>query len=118
MAKHATPDLHPYNKLIPGSVMTGEIRAKGDFRLDGFLKGTLHVEGKLVVGETGRVEGELFCRTADLFGQFEGEIHARDLLSMKSGCHVVGKIFAGRLVVEPGCVFNGSCQMETPGNEN
>ena len=112
MAKHRDNDPYAHNKLISDSTIVGEVYTKADFRLDGILRGVIRTEGKLVIGKTGRVEGKVFCKTTDVFGYVEGEIHAEDILSMKAGCHVKGNIYADKLVVELGCDFNGRCCMD------
>ena len=112
MARNRENDPYAHNKLISDSTIVGEVYTKADFRLDGILKGILRTEGKLVIGKTGKVEGKVFCKTIDVFGYVEGEIHAEDILSMKAESHVKGNIYADKLVVELGCDFNGRCFMD------
>ena len=112
MARHSDNDPYAHNKFISDSTIVGDVYTKADFRLDGILKGVLRTDGKLVIGKTGKVEGRVFCKTIDIFGYVEGEIHADDILSMKAGSCVKGNIYTDKLVVELGCDFNGRCFMD------
>ena len=48
--------------MVGGTVINGDIQAKGDVRIDGILKGSVKTEGKLVVGSSGVVEGDVTCQ--------------------------------------------------------
>jgi len=39
------------NLIGNGTKLVGDVRSNGDFRIDGHLKGTISVKGKLVVAE-------------------------------------------------------------------
>ena len=43
--------------LGPDTEVLGDMRAKGQVRIDGLVRGSVLVEGELEVGPTGRVEG-------------------------------------------------------------
>ena len=40
--------------------------------------------GKLVVGESGRIFGEVECKNAEVMGHIRGKLIVADLLSMKA----------------------------------
>ena len=99
------------NRLVEGTVVKGEIRTDSNFRLDGELIGTLNTLGKLVVGPTGRIEGEIFCGNADIEGEVVGNIKVDGILVLKSTARFKGNIIAHKIGMENGAEFNGNCHM-------
>ncbi len=110
----------PINNITAGSVITGNVEANGDFRLDGYLKGNIKLTGKLVVGEAGCIEGNVVCQNANIIGNVIGNISVKELLSLYSTSSVRGDILINRLSIEPGAKFSGTCRMidELKKNEN
>jgi cytoskeletal protein CcmA (bactofilin family) len=111
MAKTAQDDAHVVNQIKSGTHIEGIVKAAGDFRIDGTLKGTLHTEGKLVIGTSGQIDGEITCQNAEIHGTINGKLTVNELLSLKSSCKLLGDIVVGRLSIEPGAQFSGSCVM-------
>jgi len=94
-----------------GTEISGDISSNGDLRIDGTLIGNLSVKGKVVIGETGRIKGELVCKNSDISGQVEGKITVQELLSLKAASRINGDLNVGKLAIEPGCKFTGYCNM-------
>ncbi len=109
--KNASIDSTSINLIGSGTQITGEIKTNGDIRIDGIHKGTLVVKGKLVVGPTGQIEGEVECQNADVSGEIKGKIIVAELLALKSTARINGDIIAGKLAIEPDATFTGSCSM-------
>ncbi|MCL6217123.1 bactofilin family protein [Zunongwangia pacifica] len=101
------------NRIAAGTKITGDIIAKGAFRIEGFLKGTLMTSGKVVISKNGNIEGTLECENADIEGKFNGKLKVSGILSLKSSAIVDGEVVALKLAVEPGASFNASCQMRS-----
>ncbi len=59
MAKTTNGDTQSVNMLGAGTTIKGDIQSNGDFRIDGTLIGSIHSKGKIVIGQTGHVEGEV-----------------------------------------------------------
>ncbi len=110
MAKN-TNETPSVNLIGAGTVIEGDITTNGDMRIDGSLTGTINVKGKLVVGATGMVEGEIICQNADVSGTIKGKIGVAELLSLKSSSKLNGDIITNKIAVEPGATFSGSCSM-------
>ena len=94
-----------------GTEINGDINSNGDLRLDGILIGNLNVKGKVVVGETGKIKGEITCKNSDISGTIEGKVTVQELLSIKSTARINGDLFVGKLAIEPGSRFTGYCDM-------
>ncbi|GGB77636.1 hypothetical protein GCM10007424_17140 [Flavobacterium suaedae] len=100
------------NRIVEGTVITGDITSKADFRLDGKLEGNLQCEGKLVIGTTGTVSGDVKCKNADIEGKFKGKMLVEELLTLKSTANVTGEVVTGTLSVEQGAEFTATCAMK------
>ena len=94
-----------------GTEITGDINTNGDMRIDGVLNGNIVTEGKLVVGETGKVKGEVDCKNSEVLGMIEGKIKVKELLSLNSSARIYGDMITKKLSIEPGAVFTGNCNM-------
>jgi cytoskeletal protein CcmA (bactofilin family) len=116
MAKVNEIDSSSINILGAGTIVKGEISANGDFRIDGTLIGTINAKGKLVVGATGNVEGEIICQNADFSGSIKANVSVLEMLSLKSTSKLIGDISVNKLSIEPGAQFSGSCNMNTGKN--
>jgi cytoskeletal protein CcmA (bactofilin family) len=99
------------NMIGAGTVITGDIKSKGDIRVDGSLNGSIETEGKVVVGQGGIVEGDVVCKDADIAGVLKAKISVSQLLSLKSSAKLNGDIITNKLSIEPGASFTGSCSM-------
>ena len=100
------------NKIAQGTTITGNIEGKGSFRIEGKVEGTLRTAGKIVVGKTGYIDGEIECENADFEGKFTGKIVVKDTLTLKSSAHIEGEVITGKLDVDPGATFNATCSMK------
>ena len=111
MSKPNAPESASINLIGTGTIIEGDIKSNADIRIDGTLVGTLNVKGKLVVGASGSIEGDIVCQNADLSGNLKGKITVAELLSLKSSAKLVGDISTGKFQVEPGATFSGTCNM-------
>jgi cytoskeletal protein CcmA (bactofilin family) len=99
------------NLIGPGTVIKGDIDTNGDIRIDGSIEGTIKVKGKLVVGNSGKIEGEIQCQNAEVFGEIVGQLSVSELLSLKASAKMNGDILTNKLSIEPGAIFSGTCKM-------
>lgn len=104
-------EIPSFNHIQSDTFIEGDIKADGNIRIDGTLKGTLTIQGKLVVGASGKIQGEVYCANADISGSIEGKVNVAELLSLKNTAKLSGEIVAGKLAIEPGADFTGSCKM-------
>ena len=100
------------NRIVEGTVIKGDIISQADFRLDGELIGDFQSTGKLVIGPTGSVVGDVICNNADIEGKFNGTIQVAEVLNVKAKASIHGEVTVGKLAVEPGADFSASCIMK------
>ena len=101
------------NLIGVGTDIKGDIKSTGDIRIDGSLTGNLNTKGKVVIGETGKIKGEINCKNSDVLGKIEGKIVAIDQLSLKATSVINGDLIASKLAIEPGARFTGNCNMSS-----
>ena len=111
MAKNIEVENQVINIIGNGTSIKGDIKAGGDMRIDGTLIGSINAKGKVVIGATGSVDGEIICQSADFSGNLQGKITVTELLAMKASAQILGDIITGKLSVEPGAKFTGTCKM-------
>jgi len=99
------------NLISNGTEITGNIVSNGDIRIDGALNGNLNTKGKVVIGPSGKVKGEVFCKNLEVSGIIEGKVSVENLLNLKTSSKIYGEIATSRLSIEPGAVFTGNCKM-------
>ena len=103
-------DANLLSRISAGTVIKGEILSPGDIRIDGTFDGKLQSKGRVVIGETAVIKGDILCDNIDLWGKVEGNLYVKDTLALKEGCIVNGNLHIKKLSVELGAVFNGNCK--------
>lgn len=117
MFKSNSPNTNPeaskeQSRIAAGTVITGDIEAKGCFRIEGTIKGNVTTAGKVVISKGGLIEGTLTCQNADVEGKFKGKLVVQDTLTLRSTAVIDGEVISGKLSVEPGASFNATCEMK------
>ena len=111
-------NVNSISRISAGTVIKGEIISPSDIRIDGTFEGKVQTKGRVVVGETAVVTGDIICENIDLWGKVNGNVYVKDTLALMEGCHVDGNLNIKRLSVELGATFNGNCRMITDGEFN
>lgn len=104
-------NLQVINLIAKGTRITGDVASDGDLRIDGEIVGNLETKGRLVIGPSGKIEGEIKCKSSEISGTHKGKLYVSDLLSLKASSNVIGEIVTGKLSIEPGAFFAGTCTM-------
>ncbi len=99
------------NQLRNGTVIEGNLSSKGDVRIEGTVKGNINVKGKVIIGNTGKVTGDITCSFCDISGTVVGKLTIAESLTLKTSANYKGEISTKKLIIEPGAIFNGSCKM-------
>ena len=111
MAKtETTVNVNSISRISAGTVIKGEVISPSDIRIDGTFEGKVQSKGRVVIGETAVIKGDIVCNDVDLWGKVEGNIFVKDTLALKEGCVVSGNLHIRKLSVELGATFNGNCK--------
>lgn len=112
MAKTETVvNVNSISRISAGTIIKGEIVSPCDIRIDGTFEGKIQSKGRVVIGETAFIKGDIICDNVDLWGKVEGNVFVKDTLNLKDGCVVNGNLNIRKISVELGATFNGNCKM-------
>lgn len=100
------------NIIAAGTTLTGDIVTTGDCRVDGTVKGNIKSKAKVIIGQSGNIEGEITCQSIEIEGSAKANINVLELISLKSTAVLVGNITVGKISIEPGANFIGNCKMQ------
>ncbi|HRD38977.1 MAG TPA: polymer-forming cytoskeletal protein [Bacteroidia bacterium] len=109
--KHSGSESGAINLIGSGTTINGDIQSSGDVRIDGTLTGNITLSGRLVIGPNGKIEGNVICQNADISGEIKGKVQIAEMLSLKATAKILGDIATGKISIEPGAVFTGTCNM-------
>ncbi len=99
------------NTIGKGTVLEGNIETYGNIRIEGKVIGNVKSKSKVALGNSSNIQGNIAAQNADIEGEVKGKIEISELLVLKATAIINGDIITGKLVVEPGAVFNGTCKM-------
>ena len=106
-----TDSTNKINMISVGTTIEGSINTSENIRFDGNLIGNLNTKGKVFIGQSGTVSGEIRCKNCEVEGMVDGKVVVTELLSLRSMSKVYGEIKTGKLAIEPGAIFTGKCDM-------
>lgn len=92
--------------------LDGQVSGTGDLQIDGQIKGEVRV-GRLIVGETGAIEGNVWADSLEVRGRILGAVTARQVRLTATG-YVEGDITAEQLSIDAGAYFQGRVLKTTP----
>lgn len=88
----------------------GNLEAPGGaLRIDGYYEGELHIGGDLIIGESGKVIGNIVAKNIIIAGEVKGSIEARGKLELAPSAKVTSDAKMVTLVVEDGAFLQGMC---------
>jgi cytoskeletal protein CcmA (bactofilin family) len=99
------------NLLSEGTQIVGDIVATNDIRVDGTIKGNIKTSGRVVIGPTAKVEGNVESPGVDLIGLMQGNITSSGLVSLREKSMFLGNITTAQVSIEAGAIFNGECHI-------
>jgi len=105
----ATANTH--NILASGTNIKGDIGAEEDFRIDGSIEGNVSCKGKIIIGSSSIITGEIKCSNIEVFGQVKGNIFCFEKTVLRASAILEGNVKTGMIEIEPGAKFVGQCSM-------
>ena len=78
-------NVNSISRISAGTVIKGEIISPSDIRIDGTFEGKVQTKGRVVVGETAVVKGDIICENIDLWGKVNGNVFVKDTLALMEG---------------------------------
>lgn len=99
------------NIIAKGTSIVGDVDAAGNIRIDGKIKGNIKCKSKVVTGKGSVIDGNIYAQNAEVEGDITGIVEVSEILILKPTAVVQGDIKTGKLIVENGARFNGTCRM-------
>ena len=102
------------NKILSGTEITGDIISDSNLLIEGEIIGNVSCSGKVMIGTSGKIRGNLVCVNAEVDGAMDGELTIENLLVLHSTARIKGDIQTMKLTIEEGAYFEGACVMKSP----
>jgi len=103
---------------VPGTVIgkgitleTALLTGKESVRIDGVFVGDVDLDGSLILGETGTIEGRVRAKYIILAGLVRGNVECDGVLHVSSTARVNGDIRTASIIVDEGGQLNGRYQV-------
>lgn len=99
-----------------GVKIEGKVSSSGNIRVEGEIQGDITSQGKVIVGENGKVNGQISGEDITIGGKVSGTVRAKEKLVLDSKGNLKGDIFTKILLVEAGAKFDGKSNMGDSGS--
>jgi cytoskeletal protein CcmA (bactofilin family) len=98
-------------QMGPGDILEGKLIYDGSVHADGRVEGELRVTGNIDVANGANVKALLEGSNVSLKGQVEGQVTARDKLTLGRNARLSGDVQVRRLQIDDGATLNGHVRM-------
>jgi cytoskeletal protein CcmA (bactofilin family) len=91
----------------------GDIRTRGDIKINGQMKGRINSrDGVLVLGTDARIQAHVALRDFVVAGTFEGTVESARKIEVRSTGRLHGDLCTRRLLLEEGAIVEGKVHMK------
>ncbi|MBN1384105.1 MAG: polymer-forming cytoskeletal protein [Elusimicrobia bacterium] len=97
--------------ISDGTEVKGDISSEGTIRIDGLVDGHILKSSGVIIGQTGRLTGDVQAESIAIGGEVAGNVIASNNLELLSTAKVCGDIKTQTLSIQEGAVFEGKCKM-------
>ncbi|MBL7074734.1 polymer-forming cytoskeletal protein [candidate division KSB1 bacterium] len=98
--------------MQPGIRVDGDVVGQHNLMVLGEIKGNINLDALLVIGETGKVGGEVHAKNIVVEGEMDGNIRADERVELKNTAKYTGHITSPSLKISENCYFKGTVDME------
>ena len=95
----------------------GDVSFSKPLMIKGIFSGSINATGDLYIDQDAVVNAEIKALSVVVRGKVKGNITADSKVELQGTAEVVGDITAPRIVMEPGCLFDGISRMRPVGEE-
>lgn len=88
----------------------GTLSVQGSLRVDGKLEGSVDNARQVIVGEEGKITGDVTAQNVVCAGEIEGNVCA-EMVEVLAKASVKGDIRAKKMIVEEGGRIEGQCNI-------
>lgn len=90
--------------------LTGTLTSKSAMRIQGTVNGNVACANRLILDETGQLNGDVQATHIQIVGNASGKLEASDQLELLAPCRVHATIESPKLHIDPGVEFEGECR--------
>lgn len=94
-----------------GAVFTGKLTVKDTVRIDGEVQGDVKTDAEVILGSTGKINGNVEADTIFAGGYITGNLTAKNKVEISSTAHIFGDVATKVIVIDENAVFQGKCDM-------
>lgn len=92
--------------------LIGKVQGEGNLRVDGIIEGDVDYKGDVIIGESGKVDGNIFCYDISIAGTVKGNVEAKGNLILHTTGKLIGDAEVSSLIVHEKAYFQGCCKMK------
>ncbi|HYM49089.1 MAG TPA: polymer-forming cytoskeletal protein [Candidatus Limnocylindrales bacterium] len=92
--------------------LEGKLTSTSNIKFDGEMLGDLTTDGDVVVGDNGRVRGNVTGRNVVVSGTIDGNITTSGRLEILATGKVFGNIVVGSLIIDEGGILRGKSAVQ------
>lgn len=108
-ASSASP---PQKTLVAaGSKIEGKISGSSQVLVEGIVEGEVVLENELVIGDKGRVVGDVEARSVRISGTLKGNVSASEKVELMPSGAIEGDVVAPRVAIAEGGFCKGKIEM-------
>lgn len=95
------------------TIIGAGVRIKGDIQGDskmefhGTVEGNVELDGILVIGDSGKIVGDVSAISVFVDGEIKGNVRAKDKVQLSSNSKLMGNIEADKISIHEGALFQG-----------
>ena len=104
----------PIHSILPEGVsFTGKLEGNSNICINGKFKGELLLNGVILVGEHGEIEGEVRTKVIAIDGKLDGQIFASEKVEIGASARVKADVRCPVFVMAEQAIFEGSIFSES-----
>ena len=112
---------NPVERIKERALIGASISIKGDLSgeenlvVQGQVSGTISFsDHSVTIGKQGRVKADVYGKIISVEGEVEGNLFGEDRIVIRQSGNVHGDLHAPQIILEEGCKFKGSIDMDAP----
>ena len=106
--KVETSSANSISILGSGLKLVGDLEATNDIRIDGVVLGNISCNKKIMVGETGKVTGDIHAQEVHVMGEVLGDIFSAGPATIGNAAKVKGAIISAKIQIDLGADVEGT----------
>jgi cytoskeletal protein CcmA (bactofilin family) len=92
---------------------TAKLVSKSSVQISGQFNGAIEVSASLVVGETGKMNGNIKSNFVLVAGEIVGNMDVSQQVHLTKTARITGDIECASIVIDEGAYLDGSCKMKS-----